>query len=145
MPPKRGQQLGDSDSSEDSSTIKKIKIVRGSEDEDDDGVVWESSKFYWNTCKTHRSSTWGWEIYLQWLWRDPGSVTIVSPWETIKDTSSFAKAAMLLTLWNIIMNVTLKQKKYQSLLDRHKKKHSSFVCDDCGEILTSHTAPQLNS
>ena len=39
MPPKRGQQLGDSDSSEDSSTIKKIKIVRGSEDEDDDGVV----------------------------------------------------------------------------------------------------------
>ena len=27
--------------------------------------------------------------------------------------------------------------KYQSLLDRHKKKHSSFVCDDCGEILTS--------
>ena len=35
------------------------------------------------------------------------------------------------------MNVTLKQKKYQSLLDRHKKKHSSFVCDDCGEILTS--------
>ena len=76
MPPKRGQQLGDSDSSEDSSTIKKIKIVRGSEDEDGNGVMCESysqiSKFYWITCQAHRSSKRGWEIYLQWLWRDPG-------------------------------------------------------------------------
>ena len=126
MPPKRGHR-----SSEESSMIKKIKMVRGGEDEQ---VVHGGEKFICNDCgeiletarklKSHHRK----------------HKTFVC--EKCNNSLSLRNKQRHIKVWK--GGNTMKrcdecdfETKYQCLLDKHKKKHSSFVCDDFCEILTS--------
>ena len=157
MPPKRGNKYGDTDSS--GSTIKKIKVVRGGEDEDGNGVMCD-------ICSQILKSAGSLARHMEAVHGDGGEKFICNDCGEIQDTARKLKShrrkhkTFVCEKCNNSFSLRNKQRhiklckgsdtmkrcdecdfetKYQSLLDRHKNKHSSFVCDDCGKILTFYT------
>ena len=136
------------------SPIKKIKVVRGGEDEDGNGVMCD-------ICSQILKSAGSLARHMEAVHGDGGEKFICNDCGEIQETARKLKShrrkhkTFVCEKCNNSFSLRNKQRhikvwkggntmkccdecdfetKYQSLLDRHKKKHSSFVCDDCGEI-----------
>ena len=122
MPPKRGHGHGDEDLGEGSSTLKKIKIVRGEEficEYCGDNL--ETAKHLQNHKRKHQTfecqkcnKCFSLENKERHIKRCKGNVAVA----TMKrcDECDY-------------------ETNSQYNLNRHKKKHSSFMCEECGESL----------